>query len=246
MIIDAQCNLGEGRRFQVSTGDLLNLMDANQVERAVIAPVDQYTAVYNREGNDFILDQAHQYPNRFLPLVTANPWFGQQALAELRRGFEAGAVGLKLHPGLQGFQITDEIVGPLIEVAQAYHRPVYFHTGTPVTSMPLQLTELAQRFPEVNFIMGHMGFSDFWNDVADAAKGARNVYLETSSHWPSFVVDMVRVIGSQRILYGSDHPMNLMGLEIEKIVRHIADKEDQENILHRTAETLFGKGAYAG
>jgi len=246
MIIDAQCNLGEGHRFQVSGRDLLDLMDANQVERAVIAPVDQYVAVYNREGNDFILGQARQHPERFLPLVTANPWFGPQALTELRRGFEAGAVGLKLHPGLQGFQITDEIVRPLVEVAQAYRRPVYFHTGTPVTSMPLQLTELAQRFPEVNFIMGHMGFSDFWNDVADAAKGVRNVYLETSSHWPSFVVDMVRAIGSKRILYGSDHPMNLMGLEIEKIVRHVASKEDQENILHRTVESLFGKDANAG
>jgi uncharacterized protein len=245
MIIDAQCNLGEGRRFRSSSRDLLALMDANQVERAAIAPVDQFVAVYNREGNDFILDHARQHPDRFLPLITANPWFGPQALTELRRGFEAGAVGLKLHPGLQGFQITDEIVRPLIEVAQAHRRPVYFHTGTPVTSMPLQLTELAQRFPEVKFIMGHMGFSDFWNDVADAAKGVGNIYLETSSHWPSFVVDMVRAIGSQRILYGSDHPMNLMGLEIEKIVRHISSKEDQENILYRTAESLFGKGTYA-
>ena len=54
--------------------------------------------------------------------------------------------------------------------------------------------------------MGHMGFSDFWNDVADAAKGVSEIYLETSGHWPSFVVEMVRAIGSKRILYGSDTP----------------------------------------
>lgn len=246
MIIDAQCNLGEGSRFRVSTRELLELMDANQVARAVIAPVDRFLAVYNREGNDYILGEGRRHRERFLPLISANPWFGTQAVAEVRRGFEAGAAGLKLHPGLQGFQITDEILWPLIDTAQAYDRPVYFHTGTPVTSMPLQLTELAQRFPASKLIMGHMGFSDFWNDVADAAKGAPNIYLETSSHWPSFVADLVRAVGSRHVLYGSDHPMNVMSLEIEKIVRYIADEEDRENILHRTAEILFGEVGHAG
>jgi uncharacterized protein len=245
MIIDAQCNLGQGSRYQVSSEQLLELMDANQVARAVIAPVDQYLAVYNREGNDFILGQAREHAERFWPLITANPWFGSRAVEEARRGFESGAVGLKLHPGFQGFQITDEIVYPLMELAQAHRRPVYFHTGTPVTSMPLQLTELALRFPEVKLIMGHMGFSDFWNDVVDATKAAGNIYLETSGHWPSFIVEMVQTFGAERVLFGSDSPMNLMDLEIAKILRHIEDPEARENILHRTAEALFGKAAYA-
>lgn len=245
MIIDAQCHLGDGRRFQISSRKLLTQMDANQVGRAVIAPVDQFVAVFNREGNDYILNEAREHADRFLPMITANPWFGRQAVEEVQRGFEAGAVGLKLHPGLQGFQITDEIVYPLMEMAQLQQRPVYFHTGTPVTSMPLQLTELALRFPEVKMIMGHMAFSDFWNDVADATRAAPNIYLETSSHWPSFIVEMVQTFGSERILFGSDSPMNLMELEIEKIVRHIENQNDRENILHRTAETLFGKAAHA-
>ena len=246
MIIDAHCHLGHGSRYQVSTQTLLDLMDANGVARAVVVPVDQYIAVYNREGNELILGEARKHPTRILLMVTANPWFGERAVAEARRGFEAGAIGLKLHPGLQGFKITDEVVFPLLELAQAQNRPVYFHTGTPVTSMPFQLTELALRFPEAKLIMGHMGFSDFWNDVADAAKAADNIYLETSGHWPSFVTDLVRTVGSHRILFGSDVPMNLMDLEIEKITRHVTGANDRENILHRTAQTLFEKAAHAG
>lgn len=239
MILDAQCHLGEGCRYRVSSQALLELMDKNRVDRAVIVPVDQFVAVYNREGNDFILEAARRHPDRFLPMITANPWYGGKAVEEARRGFEAGAVGIKLHPGLQGFQITDEVVHPLVKLAGELDKPVYFHTGTPVTSMPLQLTELAQQFPSVKFIMGHMGFSDFWNDVADATRGAPNIYLETSAHWPSFIVEMVGTFGAQRIMYGSDTPMNLMGLEIEKITRHITKEEDLEAILHRTAESLF-------
>jgi predicted TIM-barrel fold metal-dependent hydrolase len=239
MILDAQCQLGQGCRFKISTDSLLELMDTNHVDRAIIVPVDQYTAVYNREGNDFILGEARRHPDRFLPMITSNPWFGSKAVEEIRRGFEAGAVGLKLHPGIQGFQITDEVVYPLIEEVQKWQRPVYFHTGTPVTSMPLQLTELAQQFPAVRFIMGHMGFSDFWNDVVDAAKAAPNIYLETSGHWPSFIVEMASFFGAHRVLYGSDTPMNLMAVEIEKITRHIRKREDLEAILHGTAESLF-------
>lgn len=245
MILDAQCHLGQGTRYQVSTDALLALMDQHHVDRAVIVPVDQYVAVYNREGNDLVLREARNHPDRFLPMITCNPWYGPKAIEEARRGFEAGAVGLKLHPGLQGFQITDPIVHALVETARECGKPVYFHTGTPVTSMPLQLTELAQQFPATNFIMGHMGFSDFWNDVTNAAKGAANIYLETSGHWPSFIVEMLGLFGSGRILYGSDTPMNLMGLEIEKITRHIREPKDLEAILHGTAEKLFGIGADA-
>ncbi|HWQ90174.1 MAG TPA: amidohydrolase family protein [Clostridia bacterium] len=243
MILDAQCHLGQGCRYKVSSAALLGLMDKNQVERAIIVPVDQFVAVYNREGNDFILREARSHSDRFLPMITANPWYGSKAVDEARRGFEQGAVGLKLHPGLQGFQITDAIVHPLVELAGECGRPVYFHTGTPVTSMPLQLTELAQQFPGTNFIMGHMGFSDFWNDVVNATKGAPNIYLETSGHWPSFIVEMVGLFGANRILYGSDTPMNLMAIEIEKITRHVSKPEDVQAILHVTAEKLFGISA---
>ena len=243
MILDAQCHLGQGCRFKVSADALLRLLDQNQVDRAIITPVDQYTAVLNREGNDLILGAARERPDRFLPMITSNPWYGPQAVEEVRRGFAAGAVGLKLHPGLQGFQIADEIALPLVAVAQEWNRPIYFHTGTPVTGMPLQLTELAQQFPDVNFIMGHMGFSDFWNDVADAAKAAPNIYLETSGHWPSFIVEMVKLFGARRVLYGSDTPMNLMAIEIEKITRHLSDPEELALVLHGTAESLFQNDA---
>ncbi len=35
--------------------------------------------------------------------------------------------------------------------------PVYFHTGLPGNSTPWQIVDLAERFPEIDFLMGHCG-----------------------------------------------------------------------------------------
>lgn len=249
MIIDAHCHLGEGFRFSQSVEDLLLEMDKNNVEKAVIVPMDKFIAVYNQEGNDFLLEVSRKYPKRFIPMATVNPWFGNKALKELERAFSKGARGLKLHPFLQGFRISDEIVFPLVELAIKYRRPIYFHTGTPISGMPYQLTELAMRYPECSFIMGHMGFSDFWNDVVLATNAVKNIYLETSNHVPTFISSvigntfytgpMVGKVGANKILYGSGSPENSMSIEIEGINNVVKNANDRRYIFETVAKKLF-------
>src|SRR5512139_3747618 len=141
-IFDAHCHLGQGLDYSITAETLLKEMDACGVERAVIVPADRQIAVANREGNDAVLEARRRYPDRLVAFCTANPWFGEAAVEEVRRAFEAGAAGLKLHPVLQGFHIIDPVARPVVEAAVARRKPVYFHTGTPVSSSPFQLSEL--------------------------------------------------------------------------------------------------------
>ncbi len=239
MIIDAHCHVGEGVGYSLSPEKLLSQMNSNNVGKAVIVPTDKYLAVYNREGNDYVLSLAKKHPDRFYPMAAANPWYGGKALEELRRSFGEGAVGLKLHPFLQGFRITDEVVYPLIELADELEKPVYFHTGTPISSMPYQLTEVAMRFPKVNFIMGHMAYSDFWNDVENAVNAVKNIFLEISIYYPFLIELMVRRVGADKIMYGSDVPKCFMNLEIEKIMRYVPKNEDREYIFSKTIKNVI-------
>lgn len=239
MIIDAHCHLGEGFDFSQSPDELLKEMDENNVTKAVIVPMDKFITVYNREGNDFLLKISKKYSGRFIPMATVNPWFGNKATEELKRAFGEGARGLKLHPFLQGFRIGDEITFPLIELAIRYKKPIYLDTGTPISGMPYQLTELAMRYPEGRFIMGHMGSTDFWNDVALATNAVKNIYLETSITDPSTMKDAIKKVGLDRVLYGSDSPENSMSVEIEKINRVVDNEEDRRFIFEITAKKLF-------
>src|SRR5690348_4304802 len=124
-------------------------MDANGVERAVICPMGAHLVVHNRDGNDLIAASVQDQPDRFIGFATVNPWYGSAALEELDRAVDhLGLVGLKLHPPLQGFEADDDLVFPVLERAIAHGVPIYIHSGTPVSSLPLQILEVAARYPE--------------------------------------------------------------------------------------------------
>lgn len=238
-ILDAHCHLGHGLDYTVTAESLLKEMDACGVERAVIVPADREIAVANREGNDEVLEAMRRHPDRLTAFATANPWFGAAAVEEARRAFGLGAAGLKLHPVLQGFQIIDPVARPLVELAVSLRKPVYFHTGTPVSAPPFQLSELGLRYPDGRFIMGHAAYSDYWNDVVFAVKAAPNMFVETSTHLPVVIRILVEAVGTERVLYGSNHPLNAMGLEIEKITRYVRSPGDLERVFSSNLERLL-------
>jgi predicted TIM-barrel fold metal-dependent hydrolase len=238
-VIDAHCHLGFGLTCSRSAGDLLKEMDDNSVARAVIVPVDRFLAVDNSEGNDQILAAARSHPERLIPFTTANPWFGDRARAELVRTFAEGSVGVKFHPGFQGFTLSDDVFLPLVELAVERGKPMFFHAGTPISSMPYQFTELAMRYPEGIFIMGHMAYSDFWYEVSASAACVDNLYLETSHHVPGFVRTVTHQVGVEKILFGSDSPYGSMEVELEKIRTVFTSESDCNRILSANLQRIL-------
>ena len=241
IVVDGHCHVGVGHDYGQTPENLLRDMDAHGVDRAVICPVDRCIAVDNREGNDFVLSVASAHVDRFYPFATANPWYGPRAVAELRRALQKGAAGIKLHPALQGFLLCDEIVHPIIELAGEHDVPVFFHTGTPAYSQPMQVAELALRFPSINFIMGHMGSTDYWLDAVPAALEAPNVYVDTSWSLPQKIERAVAAIGANRVLFGTDSPLSSLELEMACMREAAISDAAREMVLAGTMLRLLGR-----
>ena len=235
-IVDAHCTIGDGRVASLSPDDLVRALDTNGVDAAVVGPPDRCLAVANREGNDFVADACKSHPGRLIGFATVNPWYGDDAVTELRRAAAAGLRGLILHPPLQGYVLVDTLVDPVVAVAAELGLPIWAPTGKPFQALPLQLTELARRFPEVNFLMGHMGHTDFWIEAVPAAAAVPNIYAEISYKQPHVIVDAVTQLGSGRVVFGSDAPFNDLRLEVEKFRE--ADMDDRARELVG-AETLL-------
>lgn len=229
IVVDGHCHLGIGHDYRQTEPELLREMDLYGVDRAVICPVDRCIAVDNREGNDFVLQAVRRHPDRFYAFVTANPWYGQRAVDELSRSLDEGGRGIKLNPALQGFMLCDDLVYPIVELARQRDVPLYFHTGTPAYAMPTQLSELAMRFPDTKFIMGHMGSTDFKLEAVAAATMSTNIYLETSWILPNLVIRAVREVGADRVIFGSDSPLSTLRLEMA--IRRATLLEDAERDL---------------
>lgn len=217
MYIDAYCVLGVDREYDLTAEALIRAMDRAGVERSLVVPVDRYLAVENQLGNRYVSEQSRLHPRRLIPACAASPWYGPAALDEFRRALADGARMLVLHPFVQGYLANDELVWPLLEAAAQARVPVYVHTGPPGNATPWQMVDLAERFPQLDLIMGHSGSTDFWYDVIDAAQAAPNLYLETSLARPFSFPGRIQALGSQRVIMGSFAPINEFGFEWDQM-----------------------------
>jgi predicted TIM-barrel fold metal-dependent hydrolase len=67
-----------------------------------------------------------------------------------------------------------------------------------------------------------------------------NVYIETSQHLPVVIRELVKQVGADRVIYGSDSPKTDMSVEIEKITRYIQSADDRELIFHANLSKILG------
>jgi hypothetical protein len=227
----------------VTAGDVLRSLDACGVDMALLSPADDEIAVRNRDGNERLLALCGAAPERLLAYAVANPWFGGDAARELNRALTAGAKAVKINSALQGFMLLDSIVDSLVDVARAHGVPVYAHTGTPVHALPLQLAELACRFPDVAFIMGRSGRTDFRGDAPTAMAMAPNIFADTSHDYGvTGLTNMYRAVGARRMVFCSDEPY-ATAAEGLRAVRAISMSSAEQasvlgaNLLARIAET---------
>lgn len=216
-VFDAHATLGQGIFGRLDLPSLLAQMDAFGIQAALAAPGDRWLAVDNRAGHDALLDAIHRHPDRIGGYATANPWYGQRGLDELARALDAGLVAVKVHPPRQGFALLDEVAVPLWEWIAARRVPVYVVTGTAMAT-PLQLAELARRYPDTAWIMGRSGRTDYgWLDFARAVRQAPNIYVETAHNLPASLGRLIATLGPERILFAGDLPDTNLRIELAKL-----------------------------
>ena len=107
------------------------------------------------------------------------PWYGTRRRRAPPRAVETGLGRADAPPAAAGIHAGRHARRtPSRGSPSELGLPVYVGTGKPVQSLPLQLTEVARRFPKVNFMMGHMGHTDFWIEAIPAAAAVPNIYAE--------------------------------------------------------------------
>lgn len=230
-VVDAHYHLGDvgflwpgHRTYKACVDSLIQDMDENNVDITVVFdPGDQTASVleYARAKNDAIALAAGQYPERVIGFAHVSPTLGEKdAVDELERAVvDLGLRGLgEFDQKVGGFWLDLNTVGPLLKKASELAVPVNIHSGDPL-STPDRIGFLAQRFPDLTFIMAHMGMYYYWREALEVAQFNNNVILETSGFYnrPDVIIMAVERVGPERIVMGSDGPFFPIDLEIEKI-----------------------------
>ena len=235
LVVDAHNHVGI-RPGAAQTGpELVAKMDAAGVDRAVIFPF-----VEGNFTNDAVREAALACPSRLIPYCAVNPWQAD-AVTELRRCvLEWGFKGLKLHPTINGFHLSDpRLVDPLFEEAAALFIPIIAHGASDLYNSPPEFAEMARRHPKVRLLMAHMGF--FWSvDQAIAyAKTLPNLLLETSRAPIFEIATAVRELGPDKVVWGTDSPFVDYEWEFRKMERCSPDKFIYDRVVGGTMAELL-------
>lgn len=189
-------------------------------------------------GNRAVREAVQQFPDRLVGYARVNPNYGDGAVRELESCLsEYEFKGLMLDPEWENFTPDDRhLVYPLLETVRRFGVPVLFSSGY-APAEPALFWRVADDFPEVPVVLGHMG-GRLTVDAVLIAERAPNIYLETSDHMYRLGT-MAKRIGMERVLFGSNVPFSSPEVELYKVtVRKDLSAEQKAMILGGNAARL--------
>jgi predicted TIM-barrel fold metal-dependent hydrolase len=217
MIIDCHCHYGKGDGlvgpWDTSAPLDKYLLRADQagIRRTVLFSIfhSDY-AVANRKVAKIV----HTWPERFIGFACLHP--------ERDRGRVRAMVGeaVRTH-GFRGVKVhrhDGRMTREICEALRTFSLPVIYDVMGEVSQVEL----LAEEYPQVAFIIPHLGsFGDDWRahkGVIDLMVRYPNVYADSSGvRRFDLLAEAVARAGAGKLLFGSDGPWLHPGVELAKI-----------------------------
>ncbi len=193
--------------------------------------------------NNFLAEQSAQHPE-FIGFGTMHPDFEDKE-AEVERAIKLGLHGFKLHPDTQQVNTDDPRLMEFYEII-AGRLPIVIHTGDyrHDYSHPLRLARVLDAFPELVVDAAHFGGWSIYDQGYDYLGKYERLFIDTSSSQPLMgarhTEELIRMWGTSRVMFGSDHPMWSPISEYENFMSMKFTDEEFEQLLWRNAERFAG------
>lgn len=188
-------------------------------------------------GNEQVRQVCERSGGRLLPCWFGNPHHGPEAY----RAEAAGYVGLELAPAVHGVALNDPRTVPWIEAAaEAGHSVYVVPIGRPGCGTA-DLAALAERFPEVVFVLGHCGFIGIDAHAVNTVAPLKNVYAETSGAYTVIARIAAERLGVDRLLFGSDHPAQAYEVELAKLRALRLPPRELHQVMWANAGRIIGE-----
>lgn len=245
MIIDSHCHAGKGDfmtapwNTDAPIEPYLRRAHAAGIDRTMIfAPFHSDYAEANRQVARIVA----RYPDRLIGFAFVHAVRDRGRIFEMvRRAVSRWRFrGIKLH-GYDAMPTRE-----VCEAARAFRLPVL----ADVIGRAEVVDMLAPQYPDVNFIIPHLGsFRDDWQAqqrVVDQLVRYPNVYTDTAGvRRFDYIVQAIKRAGARKVLFGSDGPWLHPGVELHKIRLLGLPPEKETLILGGNVLRLMG-GARVG
>ena len=233
--------------------------------------------------NDETIALVRRHPDRLSAFVSLPMPHVQPALREMQRGLDnLGMAGVTINCQVFGQAPTDPEFDPLYEEMNRRSCIVFFHpdiggigwplidnfglggcAGTSMqdatVAMHLILRQMAHRFPNITYIVPHLGgpvamlLPRLDNQMARAHPNlpeppsvtARRFYYDTVSHGSAAALQCAwRAYGADHLVPGSDYPVLLDWESYTRTFQYVRESDLPDDavdqILNKTAQSIFG------
>lgn len=234
--------LARGKNRSNSASHLLLEMEALNISRSVVLSVD----ILGKANSKLVLETSKRRPGSFIPFISLRP--KQKNPEKLFLNYlNQGARGIKIHPAIQRVRPNSNFVCSLSELAEKHRLPILFHCGySPLTPKSMKkftnmddFRDIIKKYHGVTYILGHSGINE-WEYAMKIAIENENVYLELSGQPPDVIKKFIKLLGSDRLLFGSDWPYYPVVLPLTKVLIATEGNEKARNeILFANASKLL-------
>lgn len=234
----------------------LRVMDEVGIEKRVLHVVDWGLELGEPvctvwDINEAVLGICRRHQDRLIGFAGVDPR-RSDAVSLVTWAFDKlGAAGLKLHPTSRGWKLEDDRVAALVDLAAQRKLPVMVHTGGTVNVLsdehcqPSALLRLCARFPAVDFVAGHSGFSNWrafgsdppphlWFDIsawqerlASDGEGLKAELRQLLAQFPN------------RVFFGTDSPFYGFNMAFSEAKWIAVVRECAEQLGQETAQSVF-------
>jgi predicted TIM-barrel fold metal-dependent hydrolase len=201
-------------------------------------------------ANDRMVELAGEQENVFGYCVV-NPNYTDHALSEIRHRLDQGMIGVKLAASRRA---DDELLVPIAELSAERGVPVLQHVWHnrrrdwpgQEASDAVELRTLAERVPDAQFILAHLGGGGDWAHSLRAVRDVPNIWVDLSGSGVD--LDMLHAavtnLGVERLLWGSDLTMGAAWGKLRYLERMGLSPDDVDLIASGNAIRIFPEGCF--
>ncbi len=222
MIIDTHVHIGNMLNFVMTEEDVITSMNKNGIDHSIVSninaaefdhelrPVPLKYQHSQLECLDDVISFVKKYPDRLSAAVWVRPYMEKadydlyKAINDNRKYIKA----VKFHPYHSNVPFDSEVMEPFIELAQHYGLPAVVHTGGSDAASCTRVYNMAKRFPKTRFVMVHMGLGTDNSEAIELIGRLPNLYGDTTWVPLKSTVRLIREVGVEKIMFGSDNPID--------------------------------------